>query len=777
MILLSVIFENILKKTKFIFKSLVIIYSIVLLCFSFFNYFNPLKININYSQAVYSENGTLMHVYLNNTDKWRIQSDFNKVSPLLKKTLLEKEDQYFYWHFGVNPIALFKATFFNLIKRKRVSGASTISMQVVRMLEPKKRTVFNKFYEILRATQLEIQYSKKEIFEMYLNLLPYGGNIEGIQSAALIYFNKKPEALSLSECVVLSIIPNRPTSLNIQTKNIAIEQAKRKWLIHFKSKKTFDKKLIDNALQESLNISRNNLPKIAPQFCYRLIKERPNIYNIESSININFQITIQKMLENYVEKTKGKNINNASVLVLNNQTGKVIVYCGSNNYNDIEHSGQVDGVKAFRSPGSALKPFLYTQSFEMGIYTPNSILFDIPINIGNYSPVNYDKTFQGEVSLKIALIQSLNIPAVSLLKDMGIGEFVKFLNQLGFNDIKKKESGYSLALGSCGVSLEQLCKAYSVFANQGVLKDFGVLKKYQTQEGRRVMSKEASYLTSNILQNLIRPDIPQSLMGSTFRIPKVAWKTGTSFGRKDAWAIGYNKTYTVGVWLGNFDGEGVPSLSGSETATPLLFNIFNLIDYNSNKQWFKTPKGISYRMVCSKTGHLPSDYCKELITDEYIENITLQPKCQHIIEVKVNRDSSFHYCNSCVENNDFITKQYLNIPAQLINYYEAFKISYPKIPPHYELCTRVYETGQIKIISPNHESEYLIETGSGTQLMLNAETDFQSSKVLWYINNKLVGETLPNTPLFIKPPFGILKIVCMDDLGRKNQIQIKVKEF
>jgi len=765
------------KKLRILTVFLLRLNVIVIIGFVFLNLIFPLKVSTDYSQSVYSSDGRLMQTFLNNTDKWRIFIPLNNVSPLFVKTIVTKEDKYFYSHFGVNPVAVFKAFFVNTVSSKRLSGASTISMQVARLFQPKKRNVFNKLIEVFRAIQLEIKYSKNEILELYLNHLPYGGNIEGVNSASLIYFNKQASALSLSECVILSVIPNKPTSLNIKNKYSSIVLAKEKWLRIFEKDKVFNENLILTALNEPLDIQKFALPKIAPQFCLRLKNTHKNECNIQSSINSYFQMAIQEKLKKYVEKLKERNINNASVFVLNNQTGKVIVYCGSNDYDDDKHAGQVDGVVAFRSPGSALKPLLYAQSFETGICTPNTILLDVPINIGNYTPVNYDKTYKGTVSLQNALINSLNIPAVEMLKTIGLNPFISFLKQFGFKNIKSKEMGFSLALGACGVSLEELVLAYSVFAKQGELMTPSMLLKPSEMNENRVLSKESAYFISDILQKLNRPDISQSMFNSTFRIPKIAWKTGTSFGRRDAWAIGYNQKYTIGVWVGNFDGEGVPSLNGAESATPLLFDVFNYVDYNSNKQWFNIPKGIKYRLICSKSGFLPSENCSQLINDAYIENITVQQKCQHIIPIMVNMDSTFHYCNSCVDNQPYLLKNYLFLQPNLINFYETEKIAYPKIPPHYSQCTKVYESKGLKIISPNDGSEYLIEKDTKTKLSLNAETDYLSKKIFWYVNNKLVGETLPNIPFFISPPFGNLKIICMDDLARKYEVNISIKEF
>jgi penicillin-binding protein 1C len=737
----------------------------------------PLKSDISFSQTVYSSEGVLMSAFLNKEDKWRIRTDLKKVSPLMVKTIIQKEDQWFRWHYGINPFALARAGFQNIFRQKRVSGASTITMQLARLLQPKKRSLGNKFIEMFRAVQLEMRYSKDEILQMYLNLLPYGGNIEGIGSASLFYFGKQASALSLSESVVLSVIPNRPGSLNIQTKSDAIIKSRDYWLRYFKENKVFDAGLIADALAEPVLIKKYPVPVHARHLCRRLMRQYRDSSDIHSTILYHRQLQVEEVLKNYIDRTKEKNIRNGSVLVIDNKTGNVLVYCGSNDFDDGENAGQVDGIRALRSPGSALKPFLYARAFDLGICTPNSVLYDVPINIGGYQPQNYDETFNGAVSLKHALSYSLNIPAVLLMQEIGLPDFVRQLNADGFRSVKTKNTGLSLALGGCGVTLEELGQAYSMLASYGRMKQVNMIRGFKNHHVTQPVSRESAYLTTSVLQTLNRPDIPQGYFQSTYRIPRVAWKTGTSFGRKDAWAIGYNTDYTVAVWVGNFDGEGVPSLSGAETATPLLFEVFNLVDYNSRKHWFVAPEGIDFRYVCPKSGNLPGPFCADKIVDEFIQGKTLQKECRHTIEVQVSMDSSISYCQTCIGDHPSLLKRYPNLDARLINFYETEHIAYQAVPPHNTSCTRIYNNNGPRIISPTDQSEYLLEAGDGAQLMLNAESDNKASKVFWYVNDRLIAESKPNQAIFFKPPFGRVKITCSDDLGRSSFIRVMVKEF
>lgn len=747
------------------------------LLFMVFHIIFPLKVSEDYSTCIYSREGQLLSAYLNKADKWRMHYKLNEFSPLLIQTIMAKEDRWFYYHPGVNPMATIRAAFSNIASNKRVSGASTISMQVVRLMYPRERTITGKLIEMFRAVQLELMFSKKEILELYLNHLPYGGNIEGAGTASLFYFSKPPAALSLSESVVLSIIPNRPGSLNISTKEKAILKSRDYWLNSLQKDGIFSQQLTAEAMAEPLKLKRTPFQTVAPHFCRNLKNIYRDSFNLYTTIAYYQQLQVEKILKRYVQKTTGNKIRNGSAVVIDNQNGCIVAYCGSNDFYDSENAGQVDGARGLRSPGSTLKPFLYTRSFDLGLYTPNTVVYDVPITINGYSPRNYDETFSGTVTIHDALARSLNIPAVNTLNEIGVPAFIKTLNQLGIESINKKNTGLSLALGGCGVTLFDLTNAYASLANNGRYRPCKLLKNRSNNKFVPVFSEGAVYLTGKILKTLNRPDLPSAAFEQTWKMPPVAWKTGTSFGRKDAWAIGYNKRYTIGVWMGNFDGEGIPSLNGAETATPLLFELFNTLDYGSSKQWFNTPPGIDFRFVCTKSGHLPAAFCTHTIMDEYMPDKTLQQQCRHMKEVLVSADSSISYCTTCAGNHTYITKLYPNYPPALLNHYIQEKIAFRSIPPHNPDCQLVDHSRGPKIISPVHEAEYLIEQDAHTQLMLNAEADNNTSKILWYINDKLVAVSAPNQPVFIDPPLGILKISCSDEKGRKSNIRVSTKAF
>ncbi|AFK03193.1 penicillin-binding protein 1C [Emticicia oligotrophica DSM 17448] len=739
----------------------------------------PPKIEVNFSTIITDRNGQILHTFLSKDEKWRMFVTLEEITPVLRKAILAKEDKYFYYHFGVNPVAIIRATVNNVLKKRRTSGASTITMQVVRMLRPNKRTYLNKITEILRAIQLEIFYSKDEILQMYLNLVPYGSNIEGIKSASYLYFQKSPDRLSLAEVTTLAIIPNRPTSLRLGTRNPLITEERNKWLKRFEREKVFDSILINDAIREPLNAFRHEAPKEAPHLSIRLQKNFPTEAIIKASVSKAIQTKVEQMVANYVNRTRAMNINNAAVLVLNNETMQIEAYVGSAGFGDKIDAGQVDGIQAIRSPGSALKPLLYATAFDKGILTPKNIINDVPTNFNGFEPENFDKKFNGKVTVEFALANSLNIPAVKAIRDLGKVELIEKLKKADFQTIRKQEKdlGLSIVLGGCGVTLEEMTQLYASFANEGNWQKANYLFTENPQNSKvELLSSSATYLITEILAQIKRPDLPNNF-DYTYRLPKISWKTGTSFGRRDAWSIGYNKKYTVGVWVGNFSGEGVPELSGAEIATPLLFQIFNTIDYNSSSQWFRQPQDVVSRQVCAESGDLPSEYCSNKILDYSIKNISHTHKCSHLKKVYVNLSESMSYCVQCLPSDAYKEKLYANLAPELISFYEQKHILYDKIPAHNPNCTRFFSgsTNAPLITNPNNGSEYYLSENDLQQMQLACQPANDVKEVYWYVNDKLLQKTPANKAIFFTATQGKVKISCTDDKGRSSSISIMVK--
>ena len=759
------------KRTVLTFTAFIILFLIIDILF-------PVHTSIPYSRLILSNDNKLLNASLASDQQWRMKATIGEVNPLLIKTIISKEDRWFRFHPGVNPIALARAVWQNMSSGKRVSGASTITMQVIRMLEPRRRTLTSKLIECFRALQLELHHSKNEILELYINLLPYGGNIQGVKAASFLYFAQEPQALSLAQIVTLSIIPNNPNHQRFGVNNQHIVTERNIWLKKLFAKGIFDRASLDDALNEPLTARRYDAPKQIAHFARLLSTMHPGETVIKTFINPGIQDFIENTLSNTVNMYRGLGVGNAAVVLIDNHTHSVVAYAGSAGFSENRFQGQVDGAAALRSPGSALKPFLYALAMDRGLITPKTILQDIPQNFNGYRPLNYDETFRGRLPASQALALSLNIPAVDLANRVGVDLLNEKLSRGGLQWIgkRKKTLGLSVILGGCGVTLTELTNLYSCLASGGIKYPLQFSTSEELAERDTLFSEQAVWMVGEILTGLKRPDLPNNFE-NTVNLPHIAWKTGTSYGRRDAWSFGYNPDYTLGVWVGNFDGTGVPELSGADFATPILFKIFNYLTFNQKPAWFKRPASLDFRLVCSESGLPSGESCTNLIMDDYIPAVSPNRKCDHLVPVFVNETGTISYCRSCLPQAGYRTDFFSNLSPGLIAFYEEEQIPYHKIPPHNPLCNRIYHSDNPVITSLTDGKEYILYASARQQLQLAFTAAPDVNKVFWYINDKFFREALPGQKLFFTPNDGLIKISCSDDKGRNTDIQVKVSHF
>ena len=774
----------------------------------------PVNTSVSYSTVITARDGSILHAFLSRDDKWRMYAELSDITPALRNAILYKEDKYFRCHPGFNPVSMLRAAGRNLLTGRRTSGASTITMQTVRLLEPRPRTYGNKFIELFRAMQLEIHLTKDEILQLYLNLIPYGGNIEGLKSASLLYFSKPPVLLSLAELTTLTIIPNRPSSLRLGIDNERVVQERNRWLNRFRAARVYDEATIADAIAEPLTAYRHDAPQLAPHLSRRLRAEQPDQPIIRSALDPAMQATAGQLVRNYANRIRVNDIHNAAVLIVDNRTQEVIAYVGSADFGNAFDGGQVDGVRAVRSPGSALKPLLYGLAFDAGIITPKTKLNDVPTNFSGYEPDNYDRQFNGPVTAEFALANSLNIPAVALLRKIGTPALVSTMQKAGFSTVGKqaKDLGLSMILGGCGVTLEEMTRLYVGLANGGrmgvlaftpsgcsipppapPLKRRGrekIIRRHSLRiggppflqrEGRsgvNILSPEAAYLVTNTLTQITRPDLPNNFDNS-YHLPRIAWKTGTSYGRRDAWSIGYNQRYTIGVWVGNFSGVGVAELSGANTATPLLFQLFNALDYNSPGGWFQVPVGanslLAQRVICPETGDVPGDSCLNPITDYHIMGVSRHLPCQHRKAMFTNSAGTLTYCPHCRPDAGWVRRSYPNLAPDVVAYYQSHRIPFEPVPPHNPACERVSGQSGPLITSLNEGSEYFIDPRQPAELELSCQVADDVQTVFWYLNDKLYRKARSTEAVFFRPRPGSLKISCADDRGRHSDLRVLVK--
>ena len=567
-----------------------------------------------------------------------------------------------------------------------------------------------------------------------------------------------------------------------------IIEERNKWLLRFARDHVFTDKEIQDALHEPLTAVRNRVPQYIPHLARRL--KASGRTHIQTYIALNMQRKIEGLVQDYISLLHERNVRQAAVIVIDNTTGRVVSYIGSADFADSLDGGQVDGVRAVREPGSTLKPFLYGLCIDAGLLTPKAVIEDVPIDYQGYAPENYDRKFNGYVSMEFALEHSLNIPAVKSLQRLGKDRLVNVLAGCHFRQIQKDRNklGLSMILGGCGATLEELTGIYSSLAHEGLYTP-PVLTADSTpvagadpavdlattgpKEHFRVMSPAASFMINDILSRVNRPDFPLNWQ-ATAHLPKIAWKTGTSYGRRDAWSIGYNSHYTVGIWIGNFSGKGVPELSGASVATPLLFQVFNTIDYDNGQEWFLQPPGCDSRIVCSETGLPPSDQCTNLVSDYFIPLVSPSGTCHNREKLAVSADEKTSYCRYCVPVSGYKEKWYPLISPAMQAYFDENHIVYQKIPPHNPACETIFKDGAPAILSPSQGTEYFISRRKPEPLQLSCRTAGDVAKVYWYINNVFYKSADAHSRQFFVPPEGPVKISCTDDKGRNRDIWIRV---
>ena len=550
----------------------------------------------NCSTIVTDRNGYLLGARIAADGQWRFPPA-ESVPHKFETALIEFEDRYFRFHPGVNPISLAKAAVRNITNGRVVSGGSTISMQVIRMSRKKDRTLWQKITEILLATRLEARFSKDEILSLYASNAPFGGNVVGIDAAAWRYFGKPADELSWAESATLAVLPNAPSMIHPGKNREALLKKRNRLLQRLHSRGFFDSDDLLLYCGEPLPDAPLPLPNLTPHLTDRYNIERKGEM-IKTSIDKTLQENVMTIAGLWHEKFKKEGINDIAVVVADVRSGEFSAYCGNAGYGSSRQGADVDAASAPRSTGSILKPLLYYAMLSEGKILPKTLLRDTPVNLNGFSPQNFDRKFYGAVPADEALARSLNIPSVHLLREYGVAPFMEFLQKAGMTTLTRSASDYglSLILGGAEGTLSEISLIYA-----------GMSAAYQGLRENIFTDKTALWYTFEAIKEVNRPEeIDWKTIPS---IQKIAWKTGTSFGFRDAWAIGITADYVVGVWAGNAQGQGCAGLTGARTAGPVMFDIFNILPYS---EWFSTPVYGEYTTaeVCCKSGHLKGPYCE-----------------------------------------------------------------------------------------------------------------------------------------------------------------------
>jgi penicillin-binding protein 1C len=740
----------------------------------------------SYSRAFLAKDGSLLRLTLANDQRYRLYVEVENVASVLKEATLLYEDQDFYQHPGVDPVALVRAFWRTYVTKSRRVGGSTISMQVARLRwNLNSRTLSGKLTQILRALQITRHYSKDDVFEAYLNLASYGRNIEGIEAASLIYFNKSAADLSLPEAMSLCVVPQNPVKRNPTTTagfghlKEARDALFERWV---ESHPEDERQRLYFELP--LNVrSPEGLPFAAPHFVNALDQELPALTSgrIETTLNNDVQNLVDDQLQGYIDKHSDLGLKNGAVAVLNYQTMELEAVTGSVDFWNSHIQGQVNGTTAKRSPGSTLKPFVYALAIDQGLIHPLTILKDSPQTYAGFTPENYDQKFLGPISAQDALILSRNVPAVNLQSRLSSPSFYQWLVDADIAGLQSEgHYGLSLALGGAELTMLELLRLYATLPNGGVLKTIRSLHEMEAAEDVSVLSPESAYLTLEMLSRNPAPDSPV-LTGQVGAGLEVAWKTGTSFAYRDAWAIGVSGPYVIAVWIGNFDGAGNPEFIGRKAAGPLLFELFRALkgsdDWSATESLNPEMLNLKKVAVCSASGDLPNTYCPQTTETWFIPGVSPIKVSTLHRAVYIDPVSGLRACYQQPGVTEMQVYEFW--PTDLSRIFRQAGISIKQPPAYQSNCDidDLSQAGNAPLInSPRWGVQYSLRSDIQDDELIpfSAIVDVGVKEVFWFVDDKFVGKVNAGNSLFWHPQSGHFTVRVVDDQGRAAQRQIDI---
>lgn len=743
--------------------------------------------------VITSSSDELLGALIAEDGQWRFPAS-DSIPEKFKTCILQFEDDYFYQHPGFNPVSIFKALKSNLSSGEVKRGGSTITQQVIRLSRKgQSRTYIEKFKELILATRLEFRLSKDEILNLYASHAPFGGNVVGIDAASWRYFNRNASNLSWAESATLAVLPNAP-SLIYPGKNQKRLLDKRNRLL----KKLYSEAIIDEltyklSIAEGLPQKPYALPQIAPHLLQKVAQNQKG-ERVKTTINISLQEQANTIVKQHYNLLKQNEIHNLSVLVLDVKTREVRSYIG-NSPTDKMHQNNVDIIDKPRSTGSILKPFLYAAMLDAGDLLPHTLVADVPTQFGNYQPKNYYDTYDGAVHANEALSRSLNVPVVRMLQEFGLDRFYHYLKALQLKDLKYNANHYglSLILGGAESNLWDLCKSYAGMAstlnhfnanssqyfsnefsqpiyNSGQKIDFG---KLSTQ--RQVFDAASIYLTFESMKQVNRPESDESWEYYDSS-QDIAWKTGTSFGFRDAWAIGATKDYVVGVWVGNADGEGRPGLVGVQTAAPILFDVFDLLPRIS---WFAKPFDEMLEVsICKQSGYRASSICNDTEMRFIQASGKKTQPCPFHKMVHLDVSEQFQVNSSCETISNIHSTPWFLLPPLQAYYYKTKNAFYKPLPPFRTDCLE--NSGiAMEFIYPNQQSTIYLPKdfdGKTNDLILKVAHSKPELELYWYIDNTYIGSTKDIHDMAVLPSSGEHIITVTDALGNELKHKITISD-
>ncbi len=745
------------------------------------------------STVVLSDEGNLIGARLASDGQWRFPVS-DSVPRKFEKCLLLFEDKNFHFHPGVNPLSIGRAIVQNIKAGRVVSGGSTISMQVIRLSREKKsRTFSEKIVEMILSTRLEARYSKEEILRLYASNAPFGGNIVGLQAASRRYFGRDCSELSWAEAATLAVLPNAPALIH-PGRNREILLKKRNSLL----RKLVENREIDTltyklALSEPLPAKPQSLQICAPHLVARMAKTNPAVM-VKTTIRENLQKQTEQTVSYYQQRYAQNQVQNLAAIIIETKTGNVISYCGNAAFNE-ENENYVDVITAPRSTGSILKPFLYNAMLAEGTLLPRMLVPDVPVQIAGYRPENFERKFDGAVPAEEALARSLNIPAVLMLREYGISKFKDHLQKAGMTtlDYAADHYGLSLILGGAEGTLWEITGIYASMArtllrynesykyNASDIHPPSCLKKDaeekpEDQKSPALFHAAAVWQTMDALKELNRPELPNWRLFSSSR--RIAWKTGTSFGNRDAWVVGVTPEYVVGVWVGNADGEGRPGLTGAQYAAPVMFSLFNLLPASNG--WFEEPQREMVEIeICPQSGFRKGVNCPEGKKVPVYQNGLKSRSCPYHLIVHLTKDRKFRVNTDCVPASEIIHEKYFVLPPTMEWYYKQHKAGYEPLPPYKDGCTGKASIIAMEFIYPKENSKLYVPReldGKKGEIIFEVAHRDKEAILYWHLDEIYLGSTHLFHQKGITAGKGIHILTITDNNGTSISKQFEILE-
>jgi len=776
--------------------------ALVLFCAIWFYYCLPQPLfKAPVSGVLLSKEGQLLGAHIAADGQWR----FPPVKTLpekFKKSIVAFEDKRFYSHLGVDPLAIGRAIKLNLKAGHVVSGGSTLSMQVIRLAgKNPPRTITQKALEAFRALRLETRFDKQQILKLYASYAPFGGNVVGLEAASWRYFGRQSEQLSWAESAMLAVLPNSPALIHPGRKRDQLKQKRDSLLKRLLEQKHFSELDYQLAIAEPLPIKPKRLPRMAPHLLDTLVKKQRHQKRFHTTINYALQAQANQIAKHHAQLLALKDIHNLSILVIDNQSFEVQAYIGNapntKPAEKLQHGQAIDLIQRPRSTGSTLKPFLFANMIEQGELLPEMLVADAPIRYTGYRPKNFDRKYRGAVRAKQALASSLNIPAANMLSYHGVERFLASLREMGMSTLhrRSREYGLPLILGGAEGTLWDLTSMYANLANRAQ-QDAGfkndnyeqakVLKSKETNTERKQQhSPAAAWMTLQALLEVGRPG-SETYWKRFDSTHKIAWKTGTSFGHRDAWAIGTTPKYTVGVWVGNAAGEGRQGMTGVKVAAPILFDTFNRLSLDSN--WFIKPveqmKSVS---ICKDDGYLANDLCESqdylIPSNSHFDRISPNHQRVHL-DIKLSaKNEALRVHSNCESVSNMRHQDWFVLPPEQAYFYQQFHADYKVLPQWREDCQLVktekedQQQSPISVIYPRRNTQIFIPKGLANK---RGKTVFQAihgdpdATLFWHLNDDFLGTTKTYHEQAIWIAAGNHRLTLVDAKGNRVEQTFKV---